>query len=318
MQPDASHEGLILARHRLGPETELLVLSDGLCRFDGGAMFGVVPKALWSRVAPADERNLVSLGLNTLVVRTRRFGGREQIAVIETGFGAKLSPKFASIYGTQARLLDAFEAAGIPPASVDLVVNTHLHWDHCGWNTRLRTDGEGIEPTFPNAVYLAHAGEIAHGRERHARDAISYVPENYEPLLASGQMEPINLAAGGTREIAPGLAVELYPGHTAQMMAVHVRDGISGRQACYISDLVPTTAHLPLTWTLGFDLDPMRTIAEKRRFYTQAARENWLVVFTHDAQTPMAYLAETAAGAAVRERGSGQHPTDDGALPTTS
>ncbi len=318
METLASGADLILARHWLGPETELLVLSDGLCRFDGGAMFGVVPKALWSRVAPADERNLVSLGLNTLVVRTRRADGSMHTAVIETGFGEKLPPKLASIYGTQARLLDAFKAAAIPPASVDLVVNTHLHWDHCGWNTRLRADGGGVEPTFPNALYRAHAGEIAHGRARYARDAISYVPNNYEPLLASGQMEPITLPENDTLEIAPGLAVELYPGHTEQLMAVHIRDSSSGRRACYISDLVPTTAHLPLTWTLGFDLDPMRTIAEKSRFYTQAARENWLVVFTHDAQIPMAYLTQTAGGAVVREYSEQRHPRSHGAFSTTT
>ncbi len=317
MEPAAPNDDLILARHRLGPETELLVLSDGLCRFDGGAIFGVVPKALWSRVAPADERNLIPIGLNTLVVRTHR-DGKLRTAVIETGFGEKLPPKLASIYGVQARLLDAFAAAAIPLASVDLVVNTHLHWDHCGWNTRLRADGSGVEPTFPNALYIAHAGEIAHGRERHPRDAVSYVPDNYDPLLASGRMEPIALAPGGILEIGPGLALELYPGHTAQLMAVHVRDSLSGRRACYISDLVPTTAHLPLTWTLGFDLDPMRTIEEKKRFYAQASREAWLVVFTHDAQTPMAQLTEIAGGAIIRGDASGRHPKSHDALPRTS
>ncbi len=297
-------EALIRARWRLGPHTELLVLSDGVCGFDGGAMFGVVPKALWSRVIPADESNKIAVGLNTLVVRTTTASG-VHTAVIETGFGEKLSPKLAAIYGVQARLPTAFAAAGIPLASVDLVVNTHLHWDHCGWNTRFSLDREEgsqtVVPTFPNARYLAHAGEVAHGRARHLRDAISYVPDNYEPLLASGQMELLSLSENMEQEIAPGIALELFPGHTRQLMAVHIRDSVSGKRACYISDLIPPTAHLPLTWTLGFDLDPMRTIREKQRFYERAIPGDWLVLFPHDHRTPGTYLDATPGGAKVRE-----------------
>ncbi len=296
-------ENLIRARLRLGAQTELLVLSDGVCGFDGGAMFGVVPKALWSRVVPADEANKIAVGLNTVVVRTTTASGLHT-AVIETGFGEKLPPKLAAIYGVEARLPAAFAAAGIPLTSVDLVVNTHLHWDHCGWNTRFDPEsGEqgAVVPTFPNALYLAHAGEVAHGRARHPRDAISYVPENYEPLLASGQMELLSLGEGEEQEIAPGIAVELFPGHTRQLMAVHIRDSASGKRACYISDLIPTTAHLPLTWTLGFDLDPMRTIREKQRFYERSIPEDWLVLFTHDHRTPGAYLDAAPGGAKLRE-----------------
>lgn len=295
---------LVRARYRLGPETELLVLSDGECRFDGGAVFGVVPKALWSRVAEADEANKIAVGLNTAVVRTQT-GTGVHTTVIETGFGEKMPPKLAGIYGVQARLLDAFAEAGIPLTSVNAVINTHLHWDHCGWNTRLAPGGEGVLATFPNAQYLAHAGEIAHGRARHERDAVSYVPDNYEPLLRSGQMEPLTVAEGEEREVAPGIAVELYPGHTRQLMAVHIRDRVSGRRACYISDLVPTTAHLPLTWGLGFDLDPLRTIAEKKRFYARAVPEEWLVLFTHDPRTPAAYLESAPNGARVTAEAPG-------------
>ncbi len=285
-----------VARYQLGQETELLVLSDGNCLFDGGAIFGVIPKLLWSKVSPADEQNRVTMGLNTLVIRT---AGRT--VVIETGFGAKLPQKVVGFCGVEARLLDSFAAAGVPLASVDTVVNTHLHWDHCGWNTRVSPDGATLLPTFPNARYFAHAGEIAHGREQHARDAVSYVAANYEALLASGQMEPVALGPGEEREIAPGIAVELYPGHTRQLMAVHVRDAGTGRRACYISDLIPTAAHLPLTWGMGYDLDPMRVIEEKKRFYARAIPEDWLVVFPHEPGSPAAYLEATKQGARVRE-----------------
>ncbi len=293
--PAAPADGsLVRARWDLGPDTEILVLSDGVARFDGGAMFGVVPKTLWSRVTAADDENRIAVGLNTAVVRTKTSTGVRTV-VIETGFGEKLPPKLAAIYGVQARLPEAFAAAGIPLASVNTVINTHLHWDHCGWNTRF-FDG-GVRATFPHAQYFAHAGEIRHGRAQLERDGISYVANNYEPLLASGQMQPLSVREGEVYELAPGIAVELYPGHTRQLMAVHIRDSASGKQACYISDLLPTTAHLPLAWTLGFDLDPVRTIAEKKRFYTQAIREGWLVLFTHDRQTPGAYLQPEGHGA---------------------
>ncbi len=289
-------ESLVRARRQLGAETELIVLSDGTARFDGGAIFGVVPKALWGRVVQADPENRVTVGLNTVVVRS---GGRT--VVIETGFGEKLPPKPAAILGAQARLLDAFAEAAIPLESVDTVINTHLHWDHCGWNTRLTPDRERVAPTFKNARYYAHAGEIAAGRRQRERDGVSYVANNYEPLLASGQMQALTLSEGEEREIAPGIAVELFPGHTPQLMAVHIRDGATGSRACYISDLVPTTAHLPLTWGLGFDLDPLRTIEEKKRFYARAIAEEWLVLFTHEPGAPAGYLEAAKNGARLRE-----------------
>ena len=300
-RPFPQNADLVRARHQLGPHTELLVLSDGVSRFDGGAMFGVVPKALWSRVAPADAENRVDVALNILVIRTP-----DRAVVVETGFGEKLPPKLAAIYRAQARLPEAFAAAGIPLESVDLVINTHLHWDHSGWNTRITPDADpadpdpAVTPTFPRARYLAHAGEIAHGRTRSERDAISYVPANYEPLLASGQMEPIALPPGEEREIAPGVALELFPGHTCHLMAVHIRDSDTGRRACFVSDLVPTANHLPLAWGMGFDLDPLRVIAERKRFYARAIADEWLVAFPHEVHRPLAYLEAGAQGARLQ------------------
>ena len=296
--PERKHN-LIRADHMLGPSTRLLVLSDGVCRFDGGAMFGVVPKSLWSRVTEADDANRVAVGLNTVVVQTQQ-RDKIQTTVIETGFGEKLPPKLASIYGAQARLPEAFSEAGIALESVDAVINTHLHWDHCGWNTRVTRDGHGVEPVFSNAQYFAHEGEVEHGRARHLRDAISYVPENYEPLLAAGRMELLNIREGEEREILPGIAVELFPGHTQYLMAVHIRDQVSGARACYVSDLVPTVAHLPLTWGMSYDLDPMRNIEEKKRFYQRALAEDWLVLFTHEPHTPLGYLEPAPNGARLR------------------
>jgi glyoxylase-like metal-dependent hydrolase (beta-lactamase superfamily II) len=260
-------------------------------------MFGVVPKTLWQKRIAADADNRILLGLNTAVVRT----GKHTV-VIETGIGNKQSPKMQQIYQNQAQLPASLGAAGIDPAEVDIVINTHLHYDHCGWNTTLNPDGS-VTPTFPNARYFAHAGEVAHGQLHLERDAISYQLPNYGPLIASGQMTLLDDASvRATPEICPGISVELFPGHTAHMMGVHIQPprpvesrpgrgaGAGTPHACYIGDLLPTAHHLDVTWVMGYDLDPLRCIEERKRFYSRAIPEDWLVLFTHDHQTPMARI----------------------------
>ncbi len=267
---------------------QITVCTDGTCRFDGGAIFGVVPKTLWSKKMPPDELNRVMLGLNCVVVR---IGGKT--VLIETGFGNKIAPKLKSIYATEERLPASFAAAGIKPEQVDIVINTHLHWDHCGWNTVLDEAG-AVRPYFPNAEYVVHRGEVEHGRQQYERDRISYVAANYEPLIATGQMR---LIEGTEAEVCAGVHVECYPGHTHNMMVVHIES--EGEHACFISDLIPTTAHLELGWAMGFDLDPLRTIEERKRFYAQAIDQNWLVLFPHDHRVPMAYLRHDERGRVI-------------------
>ncbi len=293
----SSHE-LVRGRTTLG-DFELTVLSDGFYFLDGGAMFGVVPKTMWEKRAPADERNRILLGLNTVVVRTGK-----HTAVIETGIGNKLPEKLKQIYGAQEKLPAAFAAAGTRPEEVDIVINSHLHFDHCGWNTTRTPEGR-IVPTFPNARYFAHRGEVEHGHLQLERDAISYISENYDPLVESGQMTLLDLKRGEVREIVPGISVELFPGHTSQMMAVHVES--DGRHACYISDLLPTSAHLDITWVMGYDLDPLRCIEERKRFYQRAIPEQWLVLFTHDHHRPFGYIEWNEKGKPVMKT-SGDSP----------
>ena len=270
---------------------ELTSLSDGIYFLDGGAMFGVVPKPLWQKRAPADEQNRVLLGLNTVIVRT----GKHTIA-IETGIGNKLSDKLRAIYGAQEQLPRAFAAAAIRPEEVDIVINSHLHFDHCGWNSTRTPDGS-IVPTFPNARYFAHRGEVNHGHLQLERDAVSYISENYDPLIASGQMTLLDTEPGETTPIIPGISVECFPGHTAQLLAIHIES--AGQHACYISDLIPTSAHLDITWVMGYDLDPVTCIAERKRFYSRAIPEKWLVLFTHDHHTPFAHIALNDKGKPV-------------------
>jgi glyoxylase-like metal-dependent hydrolase (beta-lactamase superfamily II) len=273
--------------HRLTlGDFELNVFSDGTYPLDGGAFFGVVPKVMWSRKVVADDKNYVTAGLNSLLIRT----GRHTV-LVETGMGNKLSDRMIKFYGQPARLLDNLAAGGVAPEDVDIVINSHLHFDHCGWNT-VRKNGK-IVPTFPRAKYYAPEGEWHYARHPSERDAISYLPENYDPLVDARQM---TLLKGG-EEIVPGISVKTYPGHTAHMQAVMVQS--QGRTACYISDLMPTTAHLDTTWGMAFDLYPLQTIDSKKNYYAQAIPEKWLTVFTHDPQTPWAYVEKDALGKMV-------------------
>lgn len=297
---DPEDNPLIRARATVG-DFELTVCSDGIYMLDGGAMFGVVPKTLWQKRIQADAENRVRLGLNSVVVRT----GKHTV-VIETGVGNKQPPKMREIFGNQELLPASLAAAGVSPAEVDIVINTHLHFDHCGWNTTLHPDGS-VTPTFPNARYFAHAGEVAHGHLQLDRDRVSYLSPNYDPLIESGQMTLLDDAAiGAGREICPGISVELFPGHTAHMMAVHIgplrsvesrpAGSSAAPHACYAGDLIPTAHHLDPTWVMGYDLDPLRCIEERKRFYARAIPERWTVLFTHDHDTPMARVVLNEKG----------------------
>ena len=281
---------------------ELTIFSDGTYPLDGGALFGVVPKIMWSRKVPSDERNYVTTGLNSLLIRTG-----EQTVLVETGMGNKLSDRMIKFYGQPAKLLENLSAAGIAPEDVDIVINSHLHFDHCGWNT-IRDKNGKIVPTFPRAKYYAPEGEWQYARKPSERDSISYIPDNYDPLVESGQM---TLLKGG-EEIVPGISVETFRGHTAAMQSIVVsgRSGFerarleaapprgrderasapAGTVACYISDLIPTTAHIDITWGMSFDLYPLDTIESKKRYYARAMAEKWLTVFTHDPNVPWAYV----------------------------
>jgi glyoxylase-like metal-dependent hydrolase (beta-lactamase superfamily II) len=274
-----------MRRTNLG-DFELTAVSDGLYRLDGGAFFGIIPKSMWSKKVKADENNLVPVGLNSIVVRTGK-----QTILIETGMGNKLSEKMQKIYGQPATLLENLAAAGILPEEIDIVINSHLHFDHCGWNT-LR-QGERVVATFPKATYYAPEGEWLHGHKPLERDAISYIGENYDPLVESGQMKLLR----GDQEIVPGVSVKVFPGHTETMQAIILQSG--GKTACYISDLIPTTAHLDLTWGMAFDLFPAQTIESKKKYYARAIPEKWLTMFTHDPQVPWGYVERDERGKMV-------------------
>ena len=318
--PPPQDSDLVRGRHTLG-DFDVVFCSDGSYLLDGGAMFGVVPKILWQKRTPADEANRILLGLNTVVVRTGK-----HVVLIETGIGNKQSSKMREIHANQELLPASLAAAGVRVEEVTHVINTHLHFDHCGWNTTLHPDGS-VTPTFPNARHFAAAGELAHGRLQLERDAGSYLGPNYDPLISSGQLTLLDPhGAGGftgddprlaaptplpsitiqtSTEIVPGVWVEPFPGHTANMLAVHLESQShagASVHACYIGDLIPTHHHLDPTWVMGYDLDPLACIAQRKRFLARAIPEHWLVLFTHDHQVPAAYVEWNEKGKPVVAR----------------
>ena len=263
-------------------DLELFVLSDCTLRLDGGAMFGVVPKALWSRKSPADERNRIFLGTNCLLIRAAG-----KTVVVETGLGSKTGKKFNDIYAVDrpAGLVEALHGHGVEPSDVDLVINTHLHFDHCGGNTRLNEDGEPVA-TFPNAQYVSQRKEFEHANAPTDRDRASYLSEDFAPLAKSGQFQLVD----GETEILPGVEVVPVPGHNDSHQCVRLSSG--GRTAFFFGDLVPTAAHLPYPWIMGYDLFPLTTLEQKKRWLPLAAEQKWLCLFPHDHAMPAAYLDE--------------------------
>ncbi len=259
---------------------EFHILTDGHVLLDGGAMFGVIPRPLWERKIPPDGRNRIRLAMNCVLIRA---AGKR--ILVETGAGGKMNSKLRDIYGLGEPLLPtSLRDHGLEPGDIDIVINTHLHFDHCGGNTRIERDK--IIPTFPNAQYIVQKGEFDHAMRPTERDRASYLQENFAPVAEAGQLTLIE----DDRAIVPGVELLRVPGHTANMQCVKLTGG--GQTAFLFADLVPTTAHLPLPWIMGYDLYPMTTLENKRKWIPAVVREGWLALFVHDPATPAAYLRE--------------------------
>ena len=263
-------------------------------RLDGGAMFGVVPKPLWERRIAADERNRIPMGMRCLLVEHD-----DGLVLIDTGAGNKETQKFYDIYGIEnagaggrTALEDGVRAAGHDPAQVSLVVNTHLHFDHAGGNT-FRDEGGALRLAFPNARYVVQAGEYAYATHPNERTAASYFPHNFQPVLEAGRLDLV----GGEREILPGVRVLPTPGHTPHHQSILITS--AGESAFFAADLIPTHAHLPLPWIMGYDVEPLVTLESKRWVLARAAAEGWLVVFEHDAHVAWGRVGHDGKGYAL-------------------
>jgi glyoxylase-like metal-dependent hydrolase (beta-lactamase superfamily II) len=263
---------------RLGAWT-IHALQAGGQQLDGGAMFGVVPKPLWEKRIPADARNRIPMGMRCLLVEHPTAGP----VLIDTGLGNKEDAKFLDIYGVEntvpghrTMLEAALAAAGYRPEDVRVVINTHLHFDHAGGNTS-HDDAGAIVPSFPNARYLVHAGEMHYATHTNERTAASYFTRNWDVLKETGQLELVQHDV----ELVPGIRMRHTPGHTPFHQSIVLES--AGETAVFLGDVCPTAAHVPLPWIMGYDVEPLVTLESKRALWTDVAGGGWTVIFEHDA-----------------------------------
>jgi methylmalonyl-CoA epimerase len=267
-------------RFRVG-DLELISLFDGYIRLDGGAMFGVVPRTLWEKQAAPDDRGRILLAMRPLVVRGMR------TMLIDAGLGDKDDAKFHDIYGVDRRrnLDETLAEAGLRPEDIDIVLASHLHFDHCGGFTYRTADG-AIRPKFPRAQYVVRRGEWEDATHTHERNRASYLPDNYVPLASAGVLQLVD----DDQTIMPGVRVKRTGGHCMHHQIIYIESG--GKTAVFAADLVPTTAHLPNSWIMGYDLYPMDTLAAKKAFFADVAAKDALVFFEHDPAVAAAYIRE--------------------------
>ncbi len=259
----------------------------GLQMLDGGAMFGVVPRPLWEKKIGPDERGRIPCALRCLLVEAP-----SALVLVDTGIGNKESEKFQDIYGVQnsgapTRLEDGIRAAGFEPAEVDIVVNSHLHFDHGGGNTLLEEDGR-IVPAFPEARHVVQRQELEFAHLDNERIRASYMEKNFDPVMDAGLWD----LAEGESAVTEGVRLLPTPGHTPHHQSILVES--QGETACFLADACPTTAHIPLPWIMGYDLEPLVSLETKRRLWEQATAEEWLLVFEHDPRTPWGRLDPTS------------------------
>ena len=264
-------------RRKVGDFTVHAIQAGGQ-KLDGGAMFGVVPKPLWEKRIPADERNRIQLGMRCLLIEHP-----SGLILLDTGAGNKEDEKFKNIYGLEnegadgrTMLEDGLKEVGVEPKDIALVINTHLHFDHAGGNTFIGESGK-VQLTFPNATYIVRRGEYDYAMNTNERTAASYFERNFMPVEAAEKFELV----AREKTIVKGIRVIPTPGHTPFHQSVLIESG--GERAFYLGDLVPTHAHLPLPWIMGYDVEPLTTLETKRRILKQAVDEKWLMIFEHDA-----------------------------------
>ena len=263
-------------------DLELTPLVDAYFRLDGGAMFGVVPKPLWERRAPADERNRIRLAARPLLVRS----GSTRL-LIDAGIGNKMDAKSVDIYAIDRtrNLAHTLEEAGLRLEDVDVVLASHLHFDHFGGATA-RDESGAVRPAFPNARYVVRADEWHDATHPHERNRASYLPADFVPLQAAGVLDLFE----GDREIAPGVRVKWTGGHARSHQVVYLESG--GCTAVFTADMIPTTAHIDEPWIMGYDLYPMDTLAFKRTFLREAIDREYLIFFEHDPVIAAGYIRE--------------------------
>ncbi|MEP7116758.1 MAG: methylmalonyl-CoA epimerase [Acidobacteriota bacterium] len=262
---------------------ELITLCDGFFALDGGAMFGTVPRTLWEKRLPPDDRHRIPMTMRPLLVRTG-----DVTVLIDAGCGDKMEAKSAAIYGLDRtyHLTHSLADAGLGVDDIDIVVASHLHFDHVGGFTERRTDGS-LAPRFPRARYIAHRGEWHDATHPHERNRASYLPENFQPLMDAGVLTLVDDDA----EIVPGIRYRRSGGHTMHHQVVTIAS--QGRTAVFAADMYPTAVHIPDPWVMGYDLYPVDTLTFKRAFAREAIAGEYLIFFEHDASLAAGVLRES-------------------------
>ncbi len=260
---------------------QLHAIADGYFWLDGGSMYGVVPKVLWNELTPADGENRIRLSLNCLLIITP-----EKNVLIDTGLGEKFSKRMKEIYKTEGErgLYASIANLGMKPTDIDFVINTHLHFDHCGGNTT-KKNGKYI-PAFPNAKYIIQRNEWNNASNPNEKTRSSYRPNDFVPIEEAGQLQLVD----GDFEVVPGIRTMVTPGHTAGHQSVLISS--KGKHACYLGDLIPMTHHLKIQYLTGYDLYPVELLDTKKDIIARALKDKWLLIFEHDPKIVFAHIAE--------------------------
>ena len=285
---------------KIGPY-EIKAIPTGLFGLDGGAMFGTVPKVLWEKTNPADDQNRIEMEARALLLD----GGKGQRILIDCGiggdfiskYGEKLGAKFAEMFAVSSTngVEESLAKQGLKPDDIDHVILTHLHFDHCGGATK--AVGDKIVPTFPNARYYSQKANYETALAPNLREKASYYAPNFQPLMDAGVLE---LLDGAVENLLPGISVQITDGHTVGQQTVRISDG--KQTLLYCGDLIPTSTHVRLAWVMGYDLEPLKLIEEKRKALTPAASEGWYLFFEHDAYTDIARVEESRGDFQVKDR----------------
>lgn len=272
----------------------ITTIDTGFFRLDGGAMFGVVPKTIWQNLNPADENNMCNWAMRCLLIED---GNR--LILVDTGIGQKQSDKFFGYYYLNGddSLEKSLHKAGVDFGDITDVFLTHLHFDHCGGAVKWNTNRDGYVPTFPNAVYWSHPDHWQHALNPNVREKPSFLKENIMPIQESGQLKFV----GDDLKITENISLMLANGHTEKMMCPKIK--IGDKTMVYMADMIPSAAHIPVNYVMGYDIRPLQVMEEKAAFLKEAADNKYILFFEHDNAIECATVGETDRGIKAIQKG---------------
>ncbi len=273
---------------------KLYPIETGNLKLDGGAMFGVVPKVLWSKAYPCDENNLCNWSMRCLLV----VDGSRKI-LIDNGIGSKQDEKWLRHYylNGEATLETSLAKAGYTPDDITDVIITHMHFDHCGGSVKWNNDKTGYELAFPNALYWTSRKQFDWATNPNRREKASFLKENILPIQESGQLNLIKEEG----EHIPNIELKMYDGHTDGQVIPHVK--YNGKTVVFMADLMPSSAHIPMPWIMAYDTRPLQTLKDRERFYAEALENDYILFFEHDIYHEAGTLYNTEKGVQIKEVG---------------